>query len=695
MKLGILAIAFVVAMAFAVFQSVSKTNQLTIVPTEKQLTGIAINQQVADTQAAFEEFYLAYAEKQSGNGSLSKVKETGETAFAAKKKLEELVASELGLSEDGVATLLAPLAPTGFLQGAMNEDSTDSSLETEFDTLFVGFGTVATSVGQRTNLYRNENTDLVATVEAVYGDLMPAKGNVTSLVGMVGGGADPFADLGEDDEDTGDDASEADGDRKFNVQTSLTTYGTRFERFSGQLQESKSSDSAIKEIQKLALPLLQNYAGDSELEGNNLRKQSADYIEGFHKQLKADVETRLSAAKNGRLAVVVLAGILGLGGLAGFVLIIQDIGLGISKALNVSRAIARDGDLSVGTRYSEKRGDELGDLLDEMAHMCQSLDNTATAAESIASGDLKSASIAPRSEQDRMGKALLNMVDSLRDQIGETKSSASRVAETAKNILAATSQVAATANQMATSISEATTTAEEVRQTANLAEQKAKSVAQSAGEAASVSVVGQKQTQMTLDEMEKIRKQMETIAESIVRLSEQGQAIGDIITTVNDIAEQSNVLAVNASIEAAKAGEHGRGFAVVAQEVKSLADESKTATSAIRAILSDIERATASAVMLAEQGTKSAQVSVDRSKEAGTSIKDLGTRVVQAAQSSAQISASASQQLAGVDQVVDAMVSIKDGSSQIVDSVSQVKSSAEELSALSATLQKNIQSYQV
>ena len=188
---------------------------------------------------------------------------------------------------------------------------------------------------------------------------------------------------------------------------------------------------------------------------------------------------------------------------------------------------------------------------------------------------------------------------------------------------------------------------------------------------------------------------METIAESIVRLSEQGQAIGDIITTVNDIAEQSNVLAVNASIEAAKAGEHGRGFAVVAQEVKSLADESKTATSAIRAILSDIERATAAAVMLAEQGTKSAQASVDRSKEAGSSIKDLGTRVVQAAQSSAQISASASQQLAGVDQVVDAMISIKDGSSQIVDSVNMVKNAAEELSGLSATLQKNIQTYKV
>ena len=451
---------------------------------------------------------------------------------------------------------------------------------------------------------------------------------------------------------------------------------------------------------------LDDFLGEAELfeadaaeEFVALGKQSIGQVDTYLKALfplaQTEIERRLSGARTGRNFGLIIAVLFGLAFLAVGAFIGRDLVFGIDKALNVATAIARQGDLSVGERYTGKRADEIGDLLNEMSEMCAFLNNTATAAESIAAGNLKAADVKPKSEHDRMGKALEHMVVSLRNQIGETKANSAKVAETAKNILAATSQVAATANQMATSISEATTTAEEVRQTANLAEQKAKSVAQSAGEAASVSVVGQKKTQMTLDEMERIRKQMETIAESIVQLSEQGQAIGDIITTVNDLAEQSNVLAVNASIEAAKAGEHGRGFAVVAQEVKSLADESKTATAAVRAILSDIERATAAAVMLAEQGTKSAQASVDRSKEAGDSIKDLGTRVVQAAQSSAQISASASQQLAGVDQVVDAMVSIKDGSGQIVDSVNLVKTSAEELSQLSSALQENIQSYQV
>src|SRR5206468_6485887 len=89
-----------------------------------------------------------------------------------------------------------------------------------------------------------------------------------------------------------------------------------------------------------------------------------------------------------------------------------------------------------------------------------------------------------------------------------------------------------------------------------------------------------------------IQTQMESIADSVVKLSEQGQAIGEIIATVNDLAEQSNLLAVNASIEAAKAGEQGKGFAVVAQEVKSLAEQSKQATAQVRNLLNDIQKAT-------------------------------------------------------------------------------------------------------
>ena len=89
---------------------------------------------------------------------------------------------------------------------------------------------------------------------------------------------------------------------------------------------------------------------------------------------------------------------------------------------------------------------------------------------------------------------------------------------------------------------------------------------------------GKKSVEESIAGINHVREQIDSIAESIVKLSEQSQAIGEIIATANDIAEQSNLLAVNAAIEAAKAGEQGKGFAVVAQEVKNLAEQSKQAT---------------------------------------------------------------------------------------------------------------------
>ena len=135
---------------------------------------------------------------------------------------------------------------------------------------------------------------------------------------------------------------------------------------------------------------------------------------------------------------------------------------------------------------------------------------------------------------------------------------------------------------------------------------------------------GRKSVESAIEGMQRIREQMESIAESIVQLSEQSQAIGEIIATVNDLAEQSNLLAVNAAIEAAKAGEQGKGFAVVAQEVKSLAEQSKQATAQVRTILGDIQKATSAAVMATEQGSKAVEAGVKQSGEAGESIRQLG-----------------------------------------------------------------------
>ena len=117
-----------------------------------------------------------------------------------------------------------------------------------------------------------------------------------------------------------------------------------------------------------------------------------------------------------------------------------------------------------------------------------------------------------------------------------------------------------------------------------------------------------------------------------MRLSEQGHTIGQIIATVEDLAAQSNLLAVNAAIEAAKAGEHGKGFGVVAQEVKSLAEQSRQATDRVRSILGEIQKATTAAVMATEQGGKVVEAGGTQTEIAGESIGALAGTVTEAAQ---------------------------------------------------------------
>src|SRR5262249_1331739 len=157
-------------------------------------------------------------------------------------------------------------------------------------------------------------------------------------------------------------------------------------------------------------------------------------------------------------------------------------------------------------------------------------------------------------------------------------------------------------------------------------------------------------------------------AENIMRLSEQGQAISEIIATVDDLAAQSNLLAVNAAIEAAKAGEHGRGFSVVAQEVKNLAEQSKHATTQVCGILSDIQKATGNAVMATEQSSKAVEDGVKQSTQAGESIQQLAGNVNISAQAATQIAATNQQQFVGMDQVASAMENIKLASTQVVAS---------------------------
>jgi methyl-accepting chemotaxis protein len=319
------------------------------------------------------------------------------------------------------------------------------------------------------------------------------------------------------------------------------------------------------------------------------------------------------------------------------------------------------------------------------------------AAQQIASGDL-TVNVPSDSRRDEVGVlagTFTQMTQSLRRVTGEMQESVNILSTSAQQIVATTTQVASGAAETAAAVSETTTTLEEVKQTAQLSAQKAKYVSDSAQKAAQVSQDGKKSVEESIEVMKRIREQMESIAESIVRLSEQSQAIGDIMLTVSDLAEQSNLLAVNASIEAAKAGEQGKGFAVVAQEVRSLAEQSKQATTQVRGILSDIQKATSAAVMATEQGSKAVDAGVTQSGLAGESVQRLAESIAEAAQAATQIAASSQQQMIGMDQVALAMESIKAASTQNVASTKQTETAAKNVQELGRNLKELVAIYRV
>lgn len=411
--------------------------------------------------------------------------------------------------------------------------------------------------------------------------------------------------------------------------------------------------------------------------------------------LNSLLETRI-AKQEVSLRLTLLLALLGLLVILAFALwIIRDITRPLHHLVAVADNIA-GGDLTTHVSGTG-RGDELGHLALSFKNMKQSLVAKAEIADQIAAGNLQAldGNSHVLSDKDMLGRALSSMQGNLRQMLSDVREATGILSGAASEIVASTSQLTASSEETATAVSETTATVEEVRQTAQLSSQKARQVADGAQQAAEAAGTGLRATESNNEGMERIRTQMDSIAGSMVRLSEQSQAIGQIITTVDDLTQQSNLLAVNAAIEAAKAGEHGKGFAVVAHEVKSLAEQSRQATLQVRALLNDIQKATGAAVMATEQGAKAVEAGVHQAAVAGEAIERLSGNVDLSVQSASQISASSQEQLIGMDQVALAMESVRQASHHNVESAQQLQTSARSLSDLSLRLRDLIEKYQV
>jgi len=367
----------------------------------------------------------------------------------------------------------------------------------------------------------------------------------------------------------------------------------------------------------------------------------------------------------------------------------REMAASLQEKATIGRQIAQ-GDLALKIAPQSDR-DALGN---SFVAMVESLRAKAEVAGKIASGDL-TVQIATPSAHDILGQAFASMVENLRAINRELAEGVGVLAASTSAIMTGTSQIAAGATETATIVAQTVSTVDEMKQTVQLSSQKAKHVSDTAQKAVAVSQTGRKSVEDVIEGMNLIQQQMESIAQSIVRLSEQSQAIGEIVATVKDLAEQSNLLAVNAAIEANKAGEHGRGFSVVAQEVRNLAEQSKRATTQIRSLLGDIQKGTNIAVLATEQGAKAVENGVRQSREAGEAILQLAESIGENASAANQIAVSAQQQMVGMDQLAMATANIRETTSQNMESTRQAEVAAHSLHELGIRLKQLVERYKV
>ncbi len=238
----------------------------------------------------------------------------------------------------------------------------------------------------------------------------------------------------------------------------------------------------------------------------------------------------------------------------------------------------------------------------------------------------------------------------------------------------------------AASVNETTVTMDELEASFRQSTEQAQAAATAAQQALQIAESGTKAVEANLKDMFTLEKKVGIIAEQMVHLSEQANQIGSISQFVSDLANQTNMLALNSAVEAVRAGENGKGFSVVANEIRRLADQSQRSAEKIYVLVSEIQSAINSTVMVTEEGTKRVAAGVQiaqKTEDAFTGVEEAVNKVVLNNQ---QISLNLKQQLDGIQQVVQAMDSINRGAKETAIGINQTKLSTQQLNEIALML---------
>ncbi len=252
-------------------------------------------------------------------------------------------------------------------------------------------------------------------------------------------------------------------------------------------------------------------------------------------------------------------------------------------------------------------------------------------------------------------------------------------------------QQATGAREQATALSEITTTISELLATSRQIAESAKRVSQISTETGNAAATGDKVMQSAHESVFGIKKQVDLIVNHMLDLGRKSQQIGGIVDIINELTEQTNILAINATIEAAGAGENGKRFAVVADEIRKLADRVGGSTKDIRTLIDEIRAAVNSTVMATEGGTKAVDAGTREFSEVTSALGQINTLVSTTTDAAREIELSTKQQTTAVEQVKVAVSNVAQVSKEAEVSTVQALKTASQLADLSRNLSLLIQ----
>lgn len=264
------------------------------------------------------------------------------------------------------------------------------------------------------------------------------------------------------------------------------------------------------------------------------------------------------------------------------------------------------------------------------------------------------------------------------------------VSSSSTQIAASVNEQERIAAQQAASVNETNTTMEELGSSSRQSAEQAESAAGNAQKALELAEHGMSRVEDMMGGMGSAKQKVEAIAQQILRLSEQTSQIRDITGLVADFAKETKMLAMNAAVEAVRAGEHGKGFSVLSVETRKLADESKRSAERINALVSEIQKATDATVMVTEEGTKTVESSMQIAENTASTFREVADSVNSASESSQQISLNVRQQAIAMKQVVEAMKSLTAGAKESAAGISQVKTGIQTLNEAAQKLRQMV-----